>query len=90
MLPGLQLEGDAWGVALAVSSGALTSGLGYALWYSVLARMTGSTAAVVQLAVPVLAIVAGAVVLGESAPPILILAAALVVGGIGWAVTARR
>tara|TARA_R110002049_G_scaffold220103_1_gene391720 strand:+ start:344 stop:1180 length:837 start_codon:yes stop_codon:yes gene_type:complete len=87
---GLRLEGDAWGVTLAIVSGALTSGLGYALWYSVLARMTGSTAAVVQLAVPVLAIIAGVILLGESAPPILILAAALVVGGIGWAVTARR
>ena len=77
-------------MTLAIVSGALTSGLGYALWYSVLARMTGSTAAVVQLAVPVLAIIAGVILLGESAPPILILAAALVVGGIGWAVTARR
>jgi drug/metabolite transporter (DMT)-like permease len=90
LMTGIGTEGDALGIALAVLSGALTSGLGYALWYSVLPRMRSATAAVVQLSVPVLAITAGAVLLGEVVEPVVMLAAALVVGGIGWAVTARR
>ena len=90
----LLLAGSAWawdpvGVALAVVCGAVTSGLGYALWYAVLRQMRGPTAAVVQLSVPVIAIAAGALLLGEGVTPSVVLAAALVVGGIGWAVTAK-
>ena len=84
------LEADATGHLLAVVCGAVTSGLGYALWYSVLTRMRGTTAAVVQLSVPVIAIAAGAVLLGEGVAPIVGLAAILVVGGIGWSVTAKQ
>ncbi len=84
------LEADVQGIILAVVCGAVTSGLGYALWYSVLTQMRGTTAAVVQLSVPVIAILAGAVLLGEVVPPIVMIAAALVVGGIGWSVTAKR
>lgn len=83
------VEGDVWGISLAVMCGALTSGLGYALWYSVLRQMSGSTAAVVQLSVPIIAITAGAVLLGETVSSEVMIAAALVVGGIGWAVTAK-
>ena len=83
------IEGDLSGIILAILCGAVTSGLGYALWYAVLRQMAGATAAVVQLSVPVLAIVAGAVFLGEAIKPVVVLAAALVVGGIGWAVTAK-
>lgn len=84
------LEADATGLLLAVVCGAVTSGLGYALWYSVLTRMRGTTAAVVQLSVPVIAIAAGAVLLGEGVAPIVGIAAILVVGGIGWSVTAKQ
>ncbi|KIN73697.1 DMT family transporter [Sulfitobacter guttiformis] len=84
------LEADQTGMFLAVVCGAVTSGLGYALWYSVLRQMQGATAAVVQLSVPVIAIIAGAVMLGEVVTPIVMIAAALVVGGIGWSVTAKR
>lgn len=90
LLFGSGLEGDAFGVMLAVVSGAVTSGLGYALWYSVLRQMSGSTAAVVQLSVPVIAIVAGAILLDEQISSVILIAAGLVVGGIGWAVTARK
>lgn len=83
-------EADAWGIVLAVFSGAVTSGLGYALWYSVLRQMQGATAAVVQLSVPVIAIAAGALLLGEAVTGVVLVAAAMVVGGIGWAVTAKR
>lgn len=53
------------GVALAVLSGAVTSGLGYALWYAVLPSLGASRAAVAQLTVPVIAIAVGAALLGE-------------------------
>lgn len=84
------LEASFTGVLLAVICGAVTSGLGYALWYSILIKMEGTTAAVVQLSVPVIAILAGAVVLGESVTPTVVAAAVLVLGGIAWSVTARR
>ncbi len=77
------------GVALAILCGGLTSGLGYALWYTVLPRLEGATAAIVQLSVPIIAIFAGAMILGESIGVLVVISAALVVGGIGWAVTAR-
>lgn len=75
------------GVFLAVICGALTSGLGYALWYKVLPDMPRSSAAVVQLSVPVIAILAGVVVLNESITVSIIAASALVVLGIWLAVT---
>lgn len=76
------------GAALAIVSGAVTSGLGYALWYALLPALAGSTAAVVQLTVPVIAMAGGAVLLGEVITARLALAAALVLGGVALAVTA--
>lgn len=78
------------GIGLAVLSGAVTSGLGYALWYAVLPRLAQATAAVVQLSVPIIAIVAGAVILGEEVNALILVAAALVLGGIAWAVTSPK
>ena len=78
-----------WGYGVAVLCGAVTSGLGYALWYRVLPELQQSTAAVVQLSVPVIAIVAGSILLGESLTIDVLLSAALVIAGIGWAVTSR-
>lgn len=75
------------GILLAVICGALTSGLGYALWYSVLPNLQQSVAAVVQLSVPIIAILAGALVLGERLSLDIAVAAGLVVAGIGLAVT---
>jgi len=77
------------GIALGVVCGAVTSGLGYALWYAVLPRLAQATAAVVQLSVPVIAILAGALLLAEPLGAKVILATALVLGGIGLAVSAR-
>lgn len=88
LFPWLQ-SGTIWGCMLAIVCGAVTSGLGYALWYRVLPGLQQSTAAVVQLSVPVIAIVAGAVLLGERLTYGVILAAVLVIAGIGWAVTSR-
>ncbi len=89
LLAGTSLRFSATGIALGILCGGLTSALGYALWYWVLARIDGATAAIVQLSVPVIAILAGAALLGEAIGPIVILATVLVVGGIGWAVSAQ-
>lgn len=79
---------DGTGVALAVVSGAVTSGLGYALWFAVLPALGAGRAAVAQLSVPVIAMAGGALLLTE--PPALaaVLAAAVVLGGV--AVGLRR
>jgi drug/metabolite transporter (DMT)-like permease len=76
---------DGVGVALAVVSGAVTSGLGYALWYAVLPRLGAARAAVAQLSVPVVAALGGAVLLAELPGLRFWLAAVLVLGGVAWA-----
>lgn len=88
LLFGAGLHAAPTGIVLAIISGALTSGLGYALWYTILPRFAGQAAAVIQLSVPIIAIAGGAVLLGEALTLSLALAAALVVGGIAVAVTA--
>ncbi|MEW2917471.1 DMT family transporter [Ruegeria sp. ANG10] len=81
---GWQMSGA--GYLLAVLSGGVTSGMGYAVWYRVLPQLAPSTAAVVQLSVPIIAILAGVLLLGEVASLRLIFGAALVLGGIALAV----
>jgi drug/metabolite transporter (DMT)-like permease len=83
------LHASAAGVVLAAVSGALTSGVGYAVWYAALRGLTATRAAIVQLAVPVLAAVGGVVVLGETISVRLVGCAALVLGGVALAVSAR-
>lgn len=77
------------GVVLAVASGALASGAGYAIWYAALPALTATRAALVQLLVPVLAAVGGIVLLSETVPLRLPVAATLVLGGVALAVTSR-
>jgi drug/metabolite transporter (DMT)-like permease len=89
LLVGTGLRFSFLGVGLGILCGGLTSGLGYALWYSVLPRLSGPTAAIVQLSVPIIAIVAGALFLGEALTLLLVLSAALVVGGIAFAIIAQ-
>lgn len=74
------------GYLLAVLFGGVTSGMGYAVWYRVLPQLAPSTAAVVQLSVPIIAILGGVLLLGEVASLRLIFGAALVLGGIALAV----
>ena len=76
---------DGLGVALAVVSGAVTSGLGYALWYAILPRLGAARAAVAQLTVPVIAALGGAVLLAEPPGLRFWLAAALVLGAVALA-----
>lgn len=73
------------GLALALLSGAVTSGLGYALWYAILPALGAGRAAVAQLTVPLLAAVGGAVLLAEGVGLRFALATVLVLGGVLWA-----
>lgn len=70
------------GLLLAVLSGAFASGLGYALWYSLLPKLTPSTAAILMLSVPVLALAGGVLLLGEVLHLRYLGGAVLVLGGL--------
>jgi drug/metabolite transporter (DMT)-like permease len=78
------------GVLLAILSGAVTSGLGYVVWYAALRSLTAIQAAMVQLAVPVLAATSGVVILSETLSLRLIFSAVLILGGIALAVLSRQ
>ena len=83
-LPSLHLS--AYGVFLAVISGAVTSGIGYAVWYTALRDLTTTRAAVVQLAVPIITAIIGIVFLSEIADLRLVIAGMLILGGIALTV----
>lgn len=80
---------DLAGGMLAVISGAVTSGLGYALWYAVLPQLRAATAAVVQLTVPIIAMAGGMLFLAEPLTLRFALSALLVLGGVALSLRAR-
>jgi drug/metabolite transporter (DMT)-like permease len=73
---------DFQGVAYAITSGALTSGVGYAIWYAALRGLPATSAATVQLSVPVIAAIGGVMLLGEPITLRLLGASAAILGGI--------
>ncbi|MGQ0581195.1 MAG: DMT family transporter [Reyranella sp.] len=73
---------DHTGALYAVLSGAVTSGLGYVLWYAALPMLRATTAATVQLSVPAIAALGGAVLLAEPVTTRLLVASVAVLGGI--------
>jgi drug/metabolite transporter (DMT)-like permease len=73
---------DVAGFFLAVASGAVASAMGYVIWYMALPRLNASTAASVQLSVPVIAALGGVVLLDETLTLRLLIAAIAVLGGI--------
>jgi drug/metabolite transporter (DMT)-like permease len=77
------------GLALAVASGAIASGLGYVLWYAAVRRLTALRAAAVQLSVPVIAAFGGIVLLEEAFTGRLALASVAVLGGIALVLYSR-
>lgn len=77
------------GLALAVLSGAVTSGLGYALWYAIVPLIDAAVAALVQLSVPVIALAGGALLLAEAPSPRFLVGTALVLGGIALSLRRR-
>jgi len=78
------------GFLWAALSGSITSGVGYVLWYAALPRLTATRAATVQLAVPVLAALAGVVVLAEAISLRLVISAVVILGGVGMAISRNR
>lgn len=78
------------GILLAVISGAVTSGLGYVLWYGALRSLTTTQASVVQLIVPVLAAFGGVNFLAERVTFRLLAASALILGGVALAAIRRK
>lgn len=85
-----QLQPDARGLLYAVLSGAVTSGVGYAMWYAVLPQLSRTRAAAVQLSVPVLAALAGALFVNEPITLRLLLMSITVLGGIALVVLGQR
>ncbi|HUR90954.1 MAG TPA: DMT family transporter [Ramlibacter sp.] len=80
---------DADGLLYAVASGAITSGIGYAIWYSVLPSLKATSAATVQLSVPVIAALGGIAFMGEAVTLRLVLASLAILGGIALVISDR-
>ena len=78
------------GAWLAIASGAITSGLGYALWYMALPNHSATRAAALQLSVPIIAAVGGVAFLGEAASARLLAASSLTISGVAAATLSRR
>jgi drug/metabolite transporter (DMT)-like permease len=84
------LDLDLAGVIYAIISGAVTSGLGYVIWYSVLPSLKAASAATVQLSVPVLAAAGGILLLGEPLTLRYLLASVAILGGIALVVLEKN
>ncbi|WP_256081523.1 DMT family transporter [Massilia sp. YIM B04103] len=85
-----QASMDMAGFSYAVLSGAVTSGLGYVIWYSVVPALQSISAATVQLSVPVIAALGGVMLLGEAISLRLVLASAAILGGIALVILKPR
>ena len=81
---------DSLGLTYAILSGAVASGMGYALWYAALQGLPATYAATVQLSVPVITALAGAALLDEALTLRLMAASVAVLGGIALVVVRRR
>lgn len=74
----------------AVSSGAMASAVGYAIWYTALPALSATNAAIVQLSVPVIAALGGSIFLGETISLRLTLASAAILGGIALVILEKK
>ena len=81
---------DRAGAGYAIVSGAIASGVGYAIWYTALPSLRGASAASVQLIVPVLAAAGGILFLGEAITLRFLVASVAVLGGIALVVIERE
>lgn len=70
------------GVSYALASGALASGIGYAIWYQVLPKLDSSVAAVCQLSVPIIAAFGGVLLVAEPITSHLLLSSMAILGGM--------
>jgi drug/metabolite transporter (DMT)-like permease len=78
------------GVILAIVSGAITSGIGYVIWYEALRGLTATRAATVQLTVPIIAALGGVLFMSEAVSLRLAVAAAAVLGGVGLVLAGKE
>jgi len=84
-----EMHASPHGLALAVASGALASGLGYVIWYFALAGLPATRAATVQLSVPAIAALGGVIFLAEPVTLRLVIASAAMLGGIAIVLAQR-
>ena len=93
-LPALLVSGESApsveGAAYALASGAITSALGYAIWYAALRNLSASLAAIAQLTVPAIAALGGMILLEEPLTVRFLIATALILGGVALASLSRR
>lgn len=81
---------DSAGFGYAAASGALASGLGYAIWYTALPALSATNAATMQLSVPVIAALGGIVLLDEAISLRLALACVTILGGIALVILGKK
>ena len=81
---------DATGLLWALCSGAVTSGLGYTVWYTALKGLHPTSSASVQLSVPVITALGGVAFLGEPVTLRLALCSLAILGGIAWVIAGQR
>lgn len=81
---------DSAGVGYALASGALTSGLGYAVWYTALRGLSATSAATVQLCVPVIAALGGTIFLSEPITQRLLICSVAILGGVTLVIANKR
>lgn len=74
------------GLTYALASGALASGLGYAIWYQVVKCLAAYQAATLQLTVPIMASIGGVMLLGENLTTRLVVISLVVLGGVAIAI----
>ena len=90
LLTGADVHASGRGLVLAVISGAVTSGLGYALWYRVLRQIGATHGAIVQLTVPVIAAIGGSLFVAEGWSLRLVVSSLLILGGVAVAILAKQ
>lgn len=90
LLTGSDVHASGRGLVLAVISGSVTSGLGYALWYRVLRQIGATQGAIVQLTVPVIAAIGGTLFVAEGWSLRLVVSSLLILGGVAMAILAKQ
>jgi len=85
-----KIQATPQGITLAIVSGAITSGIGYTIWYMALKGLSAIHASIVQLIVPVIAAIGGVLFLSEIITLRLLIASILILGGISIAILTRR
>jgi len=85
-----QFHATPFGLALAAASGVVASGIGYVIWYAALRGLAATSAATVQLSVPVIAAIGGVILLSEDVTLRLLIASAATLGGVAIVLMQRR